>query len=452
MRSRGIWAVGISALGILGVAALGAGAHGQSLAPRAALVPEWTALFTRTEGWTGADGIYAIPLNGYEGPGRSAQGKTLFVFSDTFVGSVDATGKRVNSTMVNNSLAILDGARPDPSKIRFLWGRDAQGRAAAAFTPKTPKTLALAAAGGKAWYWLQDGFVHKGHLYNFPLIVESNPEAAEGWQFKETGIALLKVPLDGAGEPDLAKTVQFDTPLFGRVGGGNVYYGCGILVNTVEAGAPSPDGYVYVYGRNGLHVSRVKPDEVEDFTAWRVWDGAGWNPDFAKAASLGLGGPELSVMPVYEGALQGKYLLVSSGVEPDIFARVADHPWGPFGNRVHLFKAPEWDPTLPVYTYNAKAHPTLSAGGTWLVTYNVNTSNWNANLAKADIYHPRFFAFRFDPGEISGTLRPLRMGSWGASEGFRFSGGGMPTFEAQGRERPMLLRADGRFVMSRSLH
>ena len=33
--------------------------------------PAWSGLFRRREGWTGADAIYAIPLSGYEGPGRA---------------------------------------------------------------------------------------------------------------------------------------------------------------------------------------------------------------------------------------------------------------------------------------------------------------------------------------------------------------------------------------------
>ncbi|MBN59858.1 MAG: hypothetical protein CME20_00710, partial [Gemmatimonadetes bacterium] len=42
--------------------------------------PEWTALFRREAEWTGGDGIYAIPLSGYEGPGRASAGRQVFVF------------------------------------------------------------------------------------------------------------------------------------------------------------------------------------------------------------------------------------------------------------------------------------------------------------------------------------------------------------------------------------
>lgn len=54
------------------------------------------------------------------------------------------------------------------------------------------------------------------------------------------------------------------------------------MANTVEAGALDPDGYVYVYGRNSLFVSRVLADDFEDFSKWRFWDGALWSEDISK--------------------------------------------------------------------------------------------------------------------------------------------------------------------------
>lgn len=353
---------------------------------------DWSALFRRTSGWTGGDGIFAIPLSGYEGPDRAADDKTLFVFSDTFIGEVDSAGKRKNATMINNSLAILEGGQPDPSKIRFLWGRNDKGAAASAFLPRTPST----ASRTDVWYWLQDGFSQNGFVYNLPLIVEKNPAGTEGFQFKEAGIGLIKIPLDSNGEPDLAKAEQRDTPLF-HSGSKTFYFGCGIFVNTKAAGVPEPDDSIYVYGRNGLYVARVHGEEFEDFSKWRYWDGTGWNADIAKAASLGLGGPELSVMPIRTGVLKGKYVLVSMGIGKDLYLRIGSGPAGPFGPRLNFAVAPELDTALRIYTYNAKAHPSLSSNGDWLITYNVNTSDWNRNLADADIYRPRFMKLRFDP-------------------------------------------------------
>lgn len=48
--------------------------------------PEWDVLFDRRSGWTGADGIYSIPLDGDERPGTGTADQTFFSFNDTFIG------------------------------------------------------------------------------------------------------------------------------------------------------------------------------------------------------------------------------------------------------------------------------------------------------------------------------------------------------------------------------
>ena len=192
-------------------------------------------------------------------------------------------------------------------------------------------------------------------------------------------------------------------------------------------------------------MARVPADAFEDFPQWRFWDGTAWNPDIARSASLGTGGPELSVIPVTDGVLKGKYLLTTSGLEADISIRVGDSPRGPFGSPDRVFRAREWDEAKGIYTYNAKAHPSLSADGTWLVSYNVNTSDWDLHLADADIYRPRFFALRFDPGSI-GSAALARPPARGRSRTEWTLAGGIPAWEGLpgGHQRP--LRWDGRSI------
>jgi hypothetical protein len=375
-------------------------AQGTDFEPVVAPAPSWSALFKRSQGWTGADGIFAIPLSGHEGPGRADETKTLFVFSDTFIGSVDsASGARQDAVMVNNSLALLEGGTPDADNIRFIWGSGEGGAPASAFIPQTPNTVNKTGV----WYWLQDGFCHGGNVYIFPMIVEHNPDGPPGFQFHETDIGLIKIPLGNDGEPDLAAHSQMDAPLFWNQGDRTVYFGCGVMPNTQEAGAYSPDGFLYVYGRIHppgeeikLGVARVLANDVEDFSQWRFWDGSGWSPDIGSTASLGRGGPELSVTPVSSGPLQGKYLMVSMQLERDLFMRIGDSPEGPFGPRINIYHTVEPDAGQGIYTYNAKAHPSLSTEGQWLISYNVNTTDWDTNLADADIYRPRFLYLRLD--------------------------------------------------------
>ena len=80
---------------------------------------EWSNLFHRYQGWSGADGIYSIPMNGSEENAK----KTLIVFSDTFIGAVDSlTNQRIAPTrMVNNTYAILNGNQAIEDSINFFF-------------------------------------------------------------------------------------------------------------------------------------------------------------------------------------------------------------------------------------------------------------------------------------------------------------------------------------------
>jgi hypothetical protein len=357
---------------------------------------QWSNLFKRYEGWTGADGIYAIPLSGYESQGKANETKTLFVFSDSFIGQVDKnTMMRKNVGMVNNTLALLDDGEPIDDKIRFIWGNNGDGSMSSVFVPTTANTQ-----GKKCWYWLQDGVFLNGYVYIFPMIIEENPAGNEGFKFKLTGLSMIKIPVS-MGNPELAKHTQIDAPFYHVNKERTLYFGAGIMPNTVEAGAVEPDGYVYVYGRYEcgeikLAVARVKADDFEDFGEWRFWDGIAWSENIEDAAQLGRGGPELSVTPIESGILKGKYLMASMHVEQDLYIRIGESPVGPFGERINIYHTSEPDAGNGIYTYNAKAHPSLSKEGEWLISYNVNSTSWHHLIHNADIYRPRFLKMRID--------------------------------------------------------
>lgn len=352
--------------------------------------PEWTALFKRTSGWTGSDGIYAVPLSGREGPGTA--GRQVLVFGDTFIGEVDAEGARRDFRMVYNTLGLLDEARPEAA-LRFLWGTNGDGGEGTFFEPSTPQ----AQAAGPCWYWLQDGFVQDGHFYLMPMLVAKDPEGPPGFQFRDFGTCLIKVPLDGD-EPQWDRHVQVDAPFFDTDERRKLFFGAAFMPHTAAAGAPDPDGYIYIYGRYQgtgddevkLAAARVPAAAFEDWGAWRFWDGDGWSADIADTAPMGRGGPELSVTPVASGPLAGKYLLVSMHVERDLYIRVGDSPVGPFGPRIDIYRTTEPDAGQAIYTYNAKAHPSLSTADEWLISYNVNARSWDSLVQNADIYRPRF--------------------------------------------------------------
>ena len=150
--------------------------------------PEWSALFDRTDGWTGADGIYSIPLNGIETPPDTNRTTTLFVFSDTFVGQVDENDHRLpGTTLVNNTAALLKGTQPDPTKISFMVARDKNGNPKALVIPNTPNSK------DGQWYWFEDGIADGNQLRVFALRMK--PGDGGTFNFAVAGVSLISADI-----------------------------------------------------------------------------------------------------------------------------------------------------------------------------------------------------------------------------------------------------------------
>jgi len=372
--------------------------------------PSWTELFHRQLGWTGADGIYSMPIDGHQAPGNPAPGPTLFTFGDTLIGTVDpdTSARRSGWRKANYSMASLEGLDPDPAQLRFAWAGGA--KEIPLFRLSVPPLRMRR-------FWLQDGFVRNGHYYSFAMGIA---KWSEEHPWFTRGTVLLKVPIQDA-LPHW-NSVDQRRGVYRRLQDPEVlvHFGAAFLENTSQAGWENPDGYLYVYGRwevaerpfnpwsqrIELVVARVLPQDFEDFEKWRFWTGSEWATGIEAAAPLGLGGPELSVTPIECGLFEGKYLMISKHVRSDLYYRVADAPQGPFGPPHRLFRTLEEEQYgYPSYTYNAKAHPHLSRPGELLVSYNVNDESRVSS--NADIYRPRFLWLDYDPdGECAKATEP----------------------------------------------
>jgi len=342
-------------------------------------------MFDRTSGWTGADGIYSIPLNGDERPGSTTP-RTFFTFSDTFIGEVNAQGERVSgATLVNNTMALLDGTSPDPADIDFFWRTDAEGDPVAQVVPR-PQT------GEKTWFWPNDGVVVNNTLYLYSLRMQAGGGGAFG--FEVDGISLLAS--DARTTPPFQRYRQTDAPLYlpKNASQGETTYGLAVLPNTKTARAPDPDGFVYVYGlRNDPNkkvvVARVPPGQIANFSAYRFWTGTAWSPAITAAVPVTSHvSSEFSVSPLPDG----RYIMVFivDTLSDKVAVRYADSPVGPWSDSTVVWRATEDDISADTYTYNAKAHPHLSEDGRLLISYNVNTFDFFEHFENADIYRPRF--------------------------------------------------------------
>ncbi|MBK0380829.1 DUF4185 domain-containing protein [Mucilaginibacter segetis] len=354
--------------------------------------PDWSALLKRQTGWFGGDGIYTIPLNGMEGEQAHANNKILFIFSDSMIGKVRNKTMVPGYKMIHNAYAILDGDKPDAAKMRFYWDRDSLGNAESVFIPNTPRTEK------SDYYWLGDGFVNQANnnIYIFGYRVRNVSDGAFG--FKEVGNTLIKIP--AGDKPPYKNIQQEDTPLYITDESGSFgSFGAGIYVNTKQASAPNPDGYIYVYGvrdlAKNLMVARVLPEDFEDFGKWTYWDGSIWNKDIDKVVNITDGvSNELSLTALPDG----RYALVfqHGGMSPNVGMRIGASPTGPFGPVIKL-----WDckPDLIEKTfvvYNAKAHPSLSKPGELLISYNINSVDFINDLkVHPNLYRPRFIRVKF---------------------------------------------------------
>lgn len=406
----------------------------------AVAAPEWTALFDRDSGWTGADGVYTIPLTGDERNGAAGQTSTFFVFSDTFIGSVNPDGSRSGATMVNNTMARLYGSAPDPAQLTFYWGTNGSGG---------PASRVLPPSSGN-WYWPVDGIAQRDTLYMFNLVMRSDSAAG----FAVTGIDLLRSSLRSA-EP-FSDYTRIATPLYVPASGshGDAYYGIAVTPNTAEAGAPHPDGYLYIYGvRNDslnkkLLVARIRPENIENFADYRYWDGRAWQPDITRARAVTdrvFG--ELSVTPLADG----RYLLVFQldSLSNQVAVSYGASPVGPWGPPIPIWTCPEDTMTRNTFTYGAKAHPSLSAPGELLISYHVNTDNTRELWNNADIYRPRFIKVPLPVTQVSKLAGPQASGDLDPSFG---AGGKVVTRLGKADEwgAAAARQADGKLVVAGS--
>jgi predicted alpha-1,2-mannosidase len=350
--------------------------------------PEWTALFNRSEGWFGADGIFAMPINGEDNIMAKDSTETLLLFSDTMIGEIKDGKLQPGFSMVNNSVAYLLGSQPEEKTISFHWAKNEIEKPVSFFSPR------LDSARKGDYYWLGDGFVNPElkTTYIFAYRMR-NLDTGNDWSFTQMSNDLIAFPADS--RPPFNDQRQIATPLsFGKEGG----FGASIFVNTEKSGAPDPDGYIYVYGVKGkkkhLLVSRVLPENFENFSRWRFWDGKEWNADIQKADTII---PNVSNELSVSALPDGRYVLVYqlNGLSATIGFRLGSTPYGPFGPFTKIWETTEGK-QKNIITYNAKAHPNLSAPGELLISYNVNAFDFG-NMIKAypNLYRPRFVRLKF---------------------------------------------------------
>jgi hypothetical protein len=329
--------------------------------------PDLDARFAFSGGWLGADGIYSVAL---------PDGRQAWLFSDTWIGVIK-NGRRDAEGMVNNSIGITRG----PGTARFTYRREGD-LIRALFVPPD----------GHGWYWLWAGVVDAGRLFLFATRVES-AEGPEGFGFRHFGTAMGEVE-NLSDEPSAWRVRWRDVPASWAP---RVFWGSAALAH---------GDFVYVYGfiengqkglgfRRDMLVARAPSGHLADLTAWRFFDGAGWQADIRQAAPAC---PDISTeYSVTWIPARGRFLLVNQDVflSPTIVARTADHPWGPWSDKIEVYTCPEAAAKPNVFCYAGKHQPVYSDDRTLVLSYATN-GDMSAVAGDPSLYVPRFIRVPID--------------------------------------------------------
>lgn len=374
---------------------------------------EWDAVFSRTEGWTGGDVAGTVDLG---------DGRTVWVFGDSWIGNV-ANGRHASgSHMINNAIAIQrhsslgKGRAPHYEQISLFWGPDNEKKKPTAWI--VPEKQA-----DTHWFWPSGGGLvvpgpsGQSRLILFLFHLTKRGEKDSAWNFKHVGSAMAIV--DNVQSPVRdwkvrqiiipynigAKEIAGDAPVR------ETNWGVGALLRKERAGNAART-YLYIYGIHNaqptnkqLLLARVVPEDVEQLDQWEFHAGEDrWSSKMADAVHVAdRMASELSVCEVVANG-NSTFIIVHS--EPlfgrRILLRSAPAPSGPWSKATPVYTVPGLDRGKDYFTYAAKGHLHLSRDNELLTTYIINANNIWDMAVDAAIYRPRFVRVPLEQ-----VLRPI---------------------------------------------
>lgn len=307
----------------------------------------WNAYGDQGGHWTGADSTVSVELPG---------GRIAWLFSDTFLGTVNPDGSRPRSApFIRNSIVLQQD-----NALATLHGG----------TPENPRTL-VERPDDDGFLWVGDGTVENNQLkvlYNRYVSVGSDP-----LDVRQSGAFLATFAL-----PDVTLTGITD---LGR--------GADISWNSFH----EESDFTYIYGTKTendvkfLHIARAPAGNIGG--VWEFWTGQGWSSSESASARVMSGIDTLSVTKVGD-----RYVMFAQDADgffsPDIVAYFGPSPTGPFTDKTYLYSAPEPGQLPAAIVYGVQLHPEFGAPGKFVLSYNVNSLDEDANYANARIYRPRF--------------------------------------------------------------
>ncbi|MEU5881929.1 DUF4185 domain-containing protein [Spirillospora sp. NPDC047279] len=341
-----------------------------SSAPHAELNGLFTRYATdngRVDDWTGADGTYST---------RLPDGRLAFVFSDTFLGKVNADGSRSpvieeggTTPFLNNTFVIKDGG-----KLTTVTGG----------TKDAPKAI-MPPRDKDHWYWAGDAVTAGGKVQATYQEYERFGPGIWDWRWSRNVLAQFS-----------PKRLNKPTSVTQLPSSKGISW-----ASWIERAGRT----IYVYGVEDkgntkyMHLARVRGNSLKGTWEFAKGDGT-WSRKEADSARIMDGvANEYSVSRLGRG-----YVLITQDTTELFSTRIVAYyscdQDGPFTGKTTIYTTPETGATGSygnpnVFTYNAHAHPELGSGNRFVVSYNVNTLVNTDHYKDTSIYRPRFVDVRF---------------------------------------------------------
>jgi hypothetical protein len=305
------------------------------------------------EGFTGSDGTYSVEL---------PNGKTVWIFGDTFIGNVTSDNRRLKTTptYIRNSFVMFEGDQ----LITFQQGK-----------PHEFKSMMIPpeVSGGKdeneLWYWPGDGFIENGKLNVF-VSKFSQQNHNDMWAFNFLGTELIEFSLPDFKPQRVDRINDLDS----------IHYGHAVLES---------ENFLYIYGlKNEFpYVARAEKEKVRE--PWEFYNGHQWvRTAYEAAPILQFSGSEQ--FSVFEW--RGIYVMImqEGHLGRKIYSFTSKTPFGPWENQKMIYETPILDNCPDCWTYNALAHPQFIEDEMLLISYNTNSMKMQDHYDNALIYRPRF--------------------------------------------------------------
>ncbi|MBX2966595.1 MAG: DUF5005 domain-containing protein [Cyclobacteriaceae bacterium] len=314
------------------------------------------AFMPRGERFTGGDGVYSVVL---------PDGRTVWIFGDSFLGGVTPDMKRLPSTpsYIRNCFVILEG----DSLRTFQQGNPKDFKSM--MIPPEVEDGSSGYSELDLWYWPGDGFVANNEFHLF-LSKFFQVDHDDMWGFEFRGTELMSFSLPDFKVINVYQFLETDS----------VHYGHAVL---------ETKDYLYIYGLKNMYPYVARAKEGKFTEPWEFYNGSEWVTEAKYAAPmLEFSGSEQ--FSVFQWKDTYVMIMQEGDLSTDIYSFTSETPYGPWKNKQFLYKTPLPEGCRECFTYNALAHPQFTENDQLLISYNTNSMEFQDHYDNALVYRPRF--------------------------------------------------------------